>query len=362
MKWYYVENGQQAGPVEETQFPELMQSGRLLGDTLVWHEGMAAWQPFSAVCPPQYATPGTAPLLGTSPAEGEATDAVCAECNNMFRKADMIRHKDVYICANCKPIFMQKLGEGIASSGRRGRRTLPVNPDELIAEIEARGYEVDIGNCISRGWALFKANFGVCVGATFLVMLCNQAAGFVAGLIPIVGIFISLAVQGPLMGGLYNFFIKLIRGESPGVGEAFAGLSKGFWRMAGSFLLMCLMVYLWFVPPVVYAIVMNGSSSQFGPIFWILVLVGLVGAAYFGVAFIFGLALAADLELGPWDSLRVSRRVVSRRWFSVFGLVFVAGLLSALGIFGCIIGIIFTMPIFYVVTLQAYEDIFGAGS
>jgi hypothetical protein len=359
MKWYYVENGQQAGPVEETQLPELMQSGRLLGDTLVWHEGLAAWQPFSAVCPPQFATaPGSAPLLGTSPAEGEATDAVCAECNNLFRKEDMIRHKDVYVCANCKPVFMQKLGEGIASGARRGRRNLPVNADELIAEIEARGYEVDIGDCLSRGWALFKANFGVCVGATFLVMLCNQAAGF----IPIIGIFLSLAVQGPLMGGLYNFFLKLIRGESPGIGEAFSGFSKGFGRLCGSFLLMCVLVYLWFVPAVVYAVVLNGNSAQFGPIFWILVLLGLVGGVYLGVGFIFGLPLAADLELGPWDSLRVSRRVVSKRWFSMFGLVFVAGLLSALGILGCIIGIIFTMPFFYAVTLQAYEDIFGARS
>jgi uncharacterized membrane protein len=40
----------------------------------------------------------------------------------------------------------------------------------------------------------------------------------------------------------------------------------------------------------------------------------------------------------------------------------VAGLLSALGILACIVGVIFTLPLFYAVTMYAYEDIFGASS
>jgi uncharacterized RDD family membrane protein YckC len=114
MKWYYVENGQQAGPVEETQLQELIQGGRLRGDTLVWHEGMAAWQPFSAVCPPEFAAAVGASPVGTSAPPGETTEAVCAECGNIFRKEDMIPHGGVFICANCKPVFMQKMAEGAA--------------------------------------------------------------------------------------------------------------------------------------------------------------------------------------------------------------------------------------------------------
>jgi uncharacterized RDD family membrane protein YckC len=113
MKWFYVENGQQAGPVEESQLAELIASGKLRSDTLVWHEGMAAWQPFSAVCPPEFATAvGTSPI-GTSSSTGETTEAVCAECGNIFRKEDMIPHGNVHICANCKPVFMQKMAEGV---------------------------------------------------------------------------------------------------------------------------------------------------------------------------------------------------------------------------------------------------------
>jgi len=39
--------------------------------------------------------------------------------------------------------------------------------------------------------------------------------------------------------------------------------------------------------------------------------------------------------------------------------MFVAGLLSALGLLACIVGIFVTLPIFYAATLHAYEDIFG---
>jgi len=114
MKWYYVENGQQAGPVEEAQLGELIQSGKLRGETLVWYEGMAAWQPLSAVCPPQFAAAVGAAPVGTTSATGPTTDAVCVECGNLFRKEDMIPHAGGFVCANCKPVFMQKMAEGVA--------------------------------------------------------------------------------------------------------------------------------------------------------------------------------------------------------------------------------------------------------
>jgi hypothetical protein len=352
MNWYYVDAGQQAGPVDDAQLEELARSGKIRNDTLVWREGMENWLAYGQARPPS-----------ARPAAGAATDettreAVCVECGKIFSMDDMIRHKEVYVCATCKPVFMQKLGEGIAGTVRRGRRSLPVDPDALIAEIEARGRELDIGSAISRGWALYKANFGVCLGATFLVMLCNQAAGF----LPFIGFIISLLVQGPLMGGLYNFYIKLIRGESPGIGDAFSGFSSGFWRLCGMFLLMCVLIYVWFVPIGVYFAMMGDSSSPFGPLFWILMALAFVAALYLGVSYSFALPLCADLELGPWESLRVSWRVVSKRWFTVFGLMLVAGLLAVLGILGCLIGVIFTMPLFYAVTMHAYEDIFGAES
>lgn len=358
MNWYYAESGQQVGPVTDEQLGEMVRSGRINDDTLVWHEGMTDWAAYGQVKPASPLSPsGQAPeAAATWPAVQVPTTATCAECGNSFPLTEMIHHGNTYICANCKPIFMQKLSEGLITGVRRGKRSLPVNADQLIAEIETHDYQLDIGSCLSRSWNLLKSNFGLCVGATFLVMLCNQAAG----ILPFIGVIISLLVQGPLIGGLNNFFIKMVRGEQPGIGDAFSGFSSHFWRLCGTFLLMMLLIYVWFIPVGIYfGAVMRGFDNGTTPLFWILLALGICGMVYIGVAFSFALPLCIDMELGPLDSLRVSRRIVSRHWLTVFGLLVVAGILSMLGLFGCIIGVIATMPILYAAVIYAYEDIFG---
>lgn len=113
MNWYYVDEGKQAGPVDDAQLDELQRAGRIHADTLVWREGMANWQPYSEVKSPglRLATSAPAPDAGPSP-ENSSNEAVCAECNRIFNTSDMIRHGNIHICAQCKPVFMQKLAEG----------------------------------------------------------------------------------------------------------------------------------------------------------------------------------------------------------------------------------------------------------
>ena len=111
MNWYYVDAGQQAGPVDDAQLEELVRSGKIQSDTLVWQEGMANWQPYSQVQPPAApaAAPPAAPVVAVSESSHEA---VCVECGKIFNKDDMIRHCGNHVCATCKPVFMQKLAEG----------------------------------------------------------------------------------------------------------------------------------------------------------------------------------------------------------------------------------------------------------
>jgi hypothetical protein len=42
--WFYAFQGQQRGPYPELQFHELIASGAVTADTLVWSEGMAGWE------------------------------------------------------------------------------------------------------------------------------------------------------------------------------------------------------------------------------------------------------------------------------------------------------------------------------
>ena len=48
-QWYYTQNGQQAGPVDEAQLSAMVAAGQLAASDMVWKDGMAAWLPVSAV-------------------------------------------------------------------------------------------------------------------------------------------------------------------------------------------------------------------------------------------------------------------------------------------------------------------------
>jgi uncharacterized RDD family membrane protein YckC len=57
--------------------------------------------------------------METNTSLGQDARAICAECGKGFSVNDMIRYGAAYVCATCKPIFMQKLAEGAkVSSGR----------------------------------------------------------------------------------------------------------------------------------------------------------------------------------------------------------------------------------------------------
>jgi uncharacterized RDD family membrane protein YckC len=122
MNWYFAEQGQKVGPVDDAQFQELCRTGRIQADTLVWREGMVNWTPYGQV----EAKPSFTLKLGGEPSSGAGAaaavggpEAVCAECNRIFPRDSMIRYGDAYVCASCKPIFMQKLSEG-ARTGAGG--------------------------------------------------------------------------------------------------------------------------------------------------------------------------------------------------------------------------------------------------
>jgi uncharacterized RDD family membrane protein YckC len=117
MSWYYAEAGQQKGPVSESELDGLYSAGTIKPDTLVWKEGMADWQPYRVA----RATLATGAQV-TGPAGGSSAPApaggiVCSQCGQTFSPGEVIRYGDVWVCANCKPTFLQKVREGSSAAG-----------------------------------------------------------------------------------------------------------------------------------------------------------------------------------------------------------------------------------------------------
>ena len=72
MNWFYSDNGQQKGPVDDTGLDQLIAAGAVRPDTLVWREGMTGWQALSEVRP-------TAAVATATAGAG-----YCVECGRPF--------------------------------------------------------------------------------------------------------------------------------------------------------------------------------------------------------------------------------------------------------------------------------------
>jgi hypothetical protein len=204
-----------------------------------------------------------------------------------------------------------------------------VDPEALAAEILARDYTVEMGLCIGRGWQLVKANFWLLVGASFV-------AGLIAGggALPWVGPLIGLILGGPMMGGLFALYLKRIRGQPASFGDAFAGFSL-------------------FVP-LMLAHIVSGLLTGLG------VLLCVLPGIYLGVSWVFALPLVIDKRLDFWPAMELSRKVVTRHWWQMFGLLILCGLVTLAGLLACCVGVIVTAAVAEAALMYAYEDIFGA--
>ena len=203
----------------------------------------------------------------------------------------------------------------------------PAGKAEMFAQaILAGDYTLDIGSCLSRGWALVRSDFWPVVGVTALILLLRSAAD---------SALVGVVAGGPLMGGLCLYFLKKIRGEPASVGTAFSGFSIAFL-------------------PLFLASLVKTLLTAAG--FFCLILPGI----YLMVAWTFTLALVIDKRLGFWPAMGLSRKIVSKHWWKFFGFIIVLSLIKMAGMLVFFAGYLVVAPVALAALMFAYEDIFGA--
>jgi uncharacterized RDD family membrane protein YckC len=122
MSWYYAENNERRGPIEEAAFQTLVSTGTITPDTLVWREGFTDWIPYAKATP---ATSAASPVLTAAASPLETTGATvssaaaCSQCGRLFPADDMVSYENRYVCADCKPAFFQKIKEGASIVGQQ---------------------------------------------------------------------------------------------------------------------------------------------------------------------------------------------------------------------------------------------------
>src|SRR5277367_5652730 len=93
-----------------------------------------------------------------------------------------------------------------------------------------RDYELDIGNCISRGWALVKNNFWPAIGVNALIFILIVAFNQITGLFTRPAIDAMIRLHQFSAGGIFILVLASILG-APVYMILMAGLLKYFLKL-----------------------------------------------------------------------------------------------------------------------------------
>ena len=136
----------------------------------------------------------TLPRTGGAPTS--TGGIACCECGNTFPPDDMIHYADAWVCGTCKPIFVQKLREGVGLKGA----------------LEYAGFWIRLVAKFVDGLVLWLVNF-----------VTGFAAGFVAGLTGdpnedtfFVGMQIALFLMQFVTSAIYTIWFLGKFGATPG--------------------------------------------------------------------------------------------------------------------------------------------------
>src|SRR5580693_2383020 len=196
MTWYYADAGRQIGPVEEPALDDLVRAGVVRDDTLVWREGMANWQPHGAVRGPKPPAPMPAVPIA-------AGSSFCSECGRPFPTNQLVAIGNANVCAQCKPVYLQRMREGGQAIGARRYagfwiRFVAIIIDGVILGIINWIIRLPLVAIIGAG-TLGAAGSGSVVGVGAIL-----AAG---GLLTLVGLAVGIA---------YQIYFLTTRGATPG--------------------------------------------------------------------------------------------------------------------------------------------------
>ena len=239
-------DGREYGPVSTDQLRDWIADNRANGQTLVQAEGSTEWQPLSSI--PEFAE---SLRLGTVP-----------------------------------PALAEDAGSSAAP------------PTELASDTTPGEGRLDVGSSLGHGWALLGRRAGLLLGATALVWMLTTLSAF----LPLIGFPISIAITGPLFGGLMLVYLRAGRGEETQIGDVFGCFGPRFVPL----------MLVWIVTDLVSKLGMACC----------LIVPGLLLKVFWA----FALMLAADRKLDFGAALGTSWRTVSRQFLRVAGLLLISWL------------------------------------
>lgn len=182
MPWYYEADRQQRGPVTDEEFANLVQTGAVRAETLVWREGWTNWKSYSQALAEGATSSGAA----NPGATGEDT-AVCAISGRRLAKRDMLEFEGRWVSAEHKEEFFQRLREGVAAPtevvyATFGQRFAAKIIDGLILWVVGTVISLGVGAVMGLALASQMEDPDAAAGVFIAIQVVAQIASIGAGI------------------------------------------------------------------------------------------------------------------------------------------------------------------------------------
>ncbi len=323
LTWFYERGGERGGPVSSEEILKLYRSGSLGGANLVWREGFDNWIPFSA-----------SELAGKLASNGPP------------------------------PV---PAGQVLAPP------PVPILAAPFVPRPAALrpGFRPQIRSCFDRGWALMVSNFWPIVGCfTLTTLILTFASQF---FIPI------FFLMYPLMGGLYWYLLRQVRGQEANMEMIFEGFRRQFGPLAivnlivvgvSMVVAIVLMIIVIILVAAGMAIATDSqamAANMENPAAFVAAFGGIVVLSF--ILFIplmilsqvgnFATILILDCGLQAKEALSLAWTAVRPFLFKMFLFMLVNTLLAMAGMIALYVGMFITGAWCSLALVYLYEDAFG---
>ena len=231
----------------------------------------------------------------------------------------------------------------------------------------SKDYDLRVGECVSRGFNLYKQNFGLLFGASIIYVLITVAVHLLT-MIPIIGLLVipvQVCLSALLLGGLYYIFISKFRGKQAEVGDLFHCFKHNPLQLILTIIVVNLLVLASAIAGAVIAgltffggfVAKSSVIAKFGLV--IGTIAAIIPMIYLSVCWSYSIPLVVDKNLDFWTAMKLSFKKVKQHWFSVLWLLIVMVLIGLAGALVCGVGIFFAFPLIIAAFIYGYETIFG---
>jgi len=289
-------------------------------------------------------------------AEDENTEVVdeegylkepCSVCGEAFHPDFMQEIDGQLYCGVCQPEVIEEVvsAEEMDTVADGGTDT-PVAGDEDSFEPDV---QFTIGELVKEAWQKTRGAKGSIWGGVIVMYLIVFAVSFggmaasqafYKGTDPMVlaGANITLQLVSSwlsmlMTGGVMLIGVRRALEQRVSWKMAFAGFSKAL-SMTVAIILQSILIVIGFI---------------------LLVLPGI----YLAVGYALTLPLILDKGMGPWEALEASRKAIHKKWWTVFGLYLVMLLISTVAAIPLGLGLIWVVPMYFVLVGVLYVHLFG---